>query len=316
MGPFSKPSLRQFLQGPLVSTQRARTSPDSPLPALQRIPVIPEANSVRMNLPQDEPLDEFLEAYDEFKEQYVFVPMSFFEVYADDVSEEDEQITAIPFHKLLGVLVKHYPAADQEIGLFLRANSVAARLESLGRLVHLIDSVLGEPLWEDPQWEDPEEEEPQEGTLATAPCEVTERFLIVRFPDRASGKLQEVRASLLRHGLWSMDDATPKPLNSVLLPGVIGALEADGCELSKQLAQQRDWFGRGCFYKVSSGRVYEVDLVESLLPGEGSRRRSADAEPVPCGASSPEYLPLVGGPGGAGRHRSGQASREARRALP
>jgi hypothetical protein len=229
-----------------------------PRQVVQRLPIIPDGMEPDRHLDGGSAAGDFTD----FEDNYVLVPATFLELYNAALSPDERASTLVRFSTLMAILDHSGPAGH---GLVAAYNGIApgpAKLVALSAVAAAIDATLGRLLTDYERQRINHEHQ-------RIPVELNDTFLIVRFHNFPTGTNCMVRASMLRHGIWNMEDSHAEELNSVLLPGAQGQLEQDGRDLGAQLARANPYHGAGRLYRVSSGREYEVDGVSHFFPVRG-----------------------------------------------
>jgi hypothetical protein len=237
---------------------------------VQRMPVIPDGMEPERHISAQNPT---IEEFNDYLDSFVVVPMDFLEAYHDVLDQDERDSTLVKFKTLMKALARLSPAGNNAVGVYALEWAGPRKLAALSAVAARIDVEIGAALDDHRRRKAAREEERRrrqvDQEFASIPVELNDTFLIVSFRNIPTGTNCWVRASMLRHGLWSMEDSHPEDLNSVLLPSVRCELIADGKDLGEQLSVKREWYGRGHFYKVKSGRVYEVDGTHHFFPVSG-----------------------------------------------
>jgi hypothetical protein len=237
---------------------------------VQRMPVIPDGMEPERHISAQNPT---LEEFNDYLNSFVLVPEAFLEAYPHVLDQDERESTLVKFKTLMKVLARLSPAGNSAVGVYALEFAGPRKLAALSAVAGRIDVEIGGALDDYRRGKAAREEEDRrrqvDDEFASIPVELNETFLIVKFRNIPTGTNCWVRASMLRHGLWSMEDSHPEEQNSVLLPSVRGSLLADGRDLGEQLSVKRDWHGKGHYYKAKSGRVYEVDGAHHFFPVDG-----------------------------------------------
>lgn len=253
---FLSPALAQFATAQRQAADASHLlKQDRFASVVQREPIIPAGMEPSRHI---EP--EQAEDFESLLKSFVLVPEELLDLFSNVLDDEEKESTLVKYQTLLNILCVCSREGQEAVDAFQNLGAGTEKLAAFGRIAELIDLHVG-----------PLVQEQKQSVIASAEptAYFDEPFLYVEFFNKPTKTPRQIRASLLRHGLWLMKESHPEDKNSLWLPWVQSELVADGCELGVMLAKVKEWHGSGKVYKTKSGRSYEVDGVKHFFPVEG-----------------------------------------------